>query len=125
MELAYRNGVAQCTLANYEQDFADRHLLHGVIARWARETPDAVALIEYDTGRQYTYAEFDRIATAVDREVKAPLRLQVQSIEGFLVGWDGTRIDPGILRLGDGRDTDEKADRGDRAGQHSGAPVQR
>ena len=64
-ELTYRNGVAQYTLEHYERDFADRHLLHGVIAKWARETPDAVAIIEADTGREFTYQQFDRTTTAL------------------------------------------------------------
>ncbi|MBX7166917.1 MAG: acyl--CoA ligase [Pirellulales bacterium] len=65
MELAYRHGVAQCTLENFERDFADRHLLHGVVAKWARETPDELALIEYDTGRELTYRQFDEQTTAL------------------------------------------------------------
>jgi len=64
-DLAYLNGVPQYTLEHYEQDFADRHLLHGVIAKWARETPDAVAIIEVDTQTEYTYEQFDRIATGL------------------------------------------------------------
>lgn len=64
-ELTYRNGVAQYTLAHYEEDFADRHLLHGVIAKWASEKPDSLAIIEADTKREYTYAQFDQITTAL------------------------------------------------------------
>ncbi len=64
-QLATLHGVPQYTLAHYEQDFADRHLVHGVIAKWAREKPDAPALIEANTSRQYTYAELDRITTAL------------------------------------------------------------
>jgi acyl-CoA synthetase (AMP-forming)/AMP-acid ligase II len=64
-EVVYRNGVPQFTLENYEQDFGDRHLLHGAIAKWARETPDAIAIEEVDTGKRYTYREFDEITTAL------------------------------------------------------------
>lgn len=64
-ELTYRQGVAQYTLDHYEHDFADRHLLHGVIAKWAREKPDAVAIIEADTGREFTYQQFDQTTTAL------------------------------------------------------------
>lgn len=64
-EVAYRNGVPQFTLENYENDFADRQLLHGVIRKWARETPDAVALEVVDTGKQYTYREFEQITTGL------------------------------------------------------------
>ena len=45
------------TLDDYETIFADRHLLHGVIAKWAKERPDTVAIIEYDTGREFTYRQ--------------------------------------------------------------------
>ncbi len=64
-DLTYRNGVPQYTLLHYERDFADRHLLHEVISKWARETPDHVAIIEFDTGKEYTYRQFDNITTAV------------------------------------------------------------
>jgi len=47
------------TLERYETEFADRHLLHGVIAKWAREKPDHVAIIDAETGQQVTYREFD------------------------------------------------------------------
>lgn len=61
----YANGVPQYTLRHFEEDFADRHLLHGVIAKWAAEKPDAPAIIEVDTGSQYTYRQLDQITTAL------------------------------------------------------------
>ncbi len=64
-EVRRANGVPQYTLEHFEEDFADRHLLHGVVGKWAKERPDAVALIEVDTGREYTYAQFDQITTAL------------------------------------------------------------
>ena len=63
--LTYRNGVAQYTLEHYETDFADRHLVHGAIAKWARETPDAIALIDAPTGRETTYREMQAQITAL------------------------------------------------------------
>lgn len=65
MPVPKRHGVAQYTLEHYEHDFADRHLLHGVIAKWARETPDKIALIEHDTGRECSYAQFHQITGAL------------------------------------------------------------
>ena len=65
VEFAKRYGVPQCTLADYEGVFADRHLLHGVIAKWARERPDEVALANADTGEEITWAHFDRATTAL------------------------------------------------------------
>jgi acyl-CoA synthetase (AMP-forming)/AMP-acid ligase II len=64
-ELTYRNGVPQYTLDHYERDFADRHLLHGCIAKWAKETPDKLALILADTKREHTYKQFHQTATAL------------------------------------------------------------
>lgn len=64
-DMTFRNGVPQFTWEHYQTDFADRHLLHGVVAKWARETPDVVAIVEVDAGREYTYRQFDEITTAL------------------------------------------------------------
>ena len=64
-ELKQRNGVAQYTSGHFEEDFADRHLLHGVVAKWAKERPDHPAMIFPDTKMEYTYAQFDQITTAM------------------------------------------------------------
>jgi fatty-acyl-CoA synthase len=60
-----RQGVPQCTLENYERDFADRHLLHGVVARWAKHKPGAVAIINADTRQEITWDTFDKTTTAL------------------------------------------------------------
>jgi acyl-CoA synthetase (AMP-forming)/AMP-acid ligase II len=52
------------TLQDYETEFADRHLLHGVVAKWARERPDRTAIVEYDGGREFTYRQFDALSRA-------------------------------------------------------------
>ncbi|HUU04107.1 MAG TPA: class I adenylate-forming enzyme family protein [Myxococcota bacterium] len=65
VEIAIRNGVAQCTLDNYEKDYADRHLLHGVLAKWAREKPDALAIIDADTKDEISWQRFDQTTTAL------------------------------------------------------------
>lgn len=59
-----RNGVPQYTLAHFEQDYADRHLLHGVVAKWARERPDALAIVNADTHVEVTWQRFEQITTA-------------------------------------------------------------
>ena len=64
-ELTYRDGVPQYTLLHYERDFGDRHLVHGCIELWARQRLDHVALIEFDTGREFTYAQLDDAATGL------------------------------------------------------------
>jgi acyl-CoA synthetase (AMP-forming)/AMP-acid ligase II len=57
--------IPQFTLENYENDFADRHLLQGVIARWAKERPAAPALVSAESGRTVTWSEFDRSTAAM------------------------------------------------------------
>ena len=56
--------LQSCTLERYETEFADRHLLHGVIAKWARERPDDLAIIDHDSSREITYRELDEATTA-------------------------------------------------------------
>ncbi|MBY0587135.1 acyl--CoA ligase [bacterium] len=53
------------TLEDFETTFADRHLLHGAVEKWARETPEKIAIIEFDTGREFTYKQFDALATGI------------------------------------------------------------
>ena len=53
------------TLEDFEVEFADRHLLHGNVEHWALETPDALAIVETETGREITYQYFDGAATAL------------------------------------------------------------
>lgn len=61
--------VPQFTLDNYEKDFADRHLLHGVVAKWAKARPDAPAIRSADGRRTVTWSEFDRLTTALAQEL--------------------------------------------------------
>ena len=60
-----RDEGSQLTLRDFEERFRDRHLLHGVVEKWAREKPGDVALIDSDRGKRTTWAEFDSAATAV------------------------------------------------------------
>jgi acyl-CoA synthetase (AMP-forming)/AMP-acid ligase II len=57
--------LPQLTLDDYNQQFADRHLLHSVVAKWASERPEATALVSAETGRTVTWTEFDRFTTAL------------------------------------------------------------
>ncbi len=61
--------VPQFTLEDYERDFADRHLLHGVVAKWAKARPDATAMLSADGSRAVTWNEFDRLTTALAWEL--------------------------------------------------------
>jgi fatty-acyl-CoA synthase len=63
-EVTTRYGIPQYTYEHYEQDYRDRHLLHGVIAYWAKAKPDVVAFINADTGVEVTWARFEQSATA-------------------------------------------------------------
>jgi len=57
--------LPQFTLDDYNRRFADRHLLHGAVARWARERPSAPALLSAADGRTVTWREFERFTTAL------------------------------------------------------------
>jgi fatty-acyl-CoA synthase len=57
------------TLADYENEFADRHLLHGVVAKWALAKPDAVAVLSADKSRTLTWSQFERHTTALAAEL--------------------------------------------------------
>jgi fatty-acyl-CoA synthase len=55
----------QLTLWDFEEQFGDRHLVHGVVEKFARERPGDVALIDSDRGKKTPWAEFDRTSTAI------------------------------------------------------------
>jgi acyl-CoA synthetase (AMP-forming)/AMP-acid ligase II len=61
--------VPQFTLDDYERVFADRHLLHGVVAKWAKARPQAPAILSAEGDRAVTWSDFDRITTALAREL--------------------------------------------------------
>jgi len=61
--------VPQFTLDDYETVFADRHLLHHVVAKWAKTKPEAPAILSADGNRTVTWCEFDRITTALAKEL--------------------------------------------------------
>jgi fatty-acyl-CoA synthase len=60
-----RAGIPQCTLAQYEQDFRDRHLLHGVLAKWAARKPHEPAIINSNRKRQVDWITFEQTSTAL------------------------------------------------------------
>ena len=61
--------VPQFTLDDYEKLFADRHLLHGVVAKWGNDKPEATALLSADGVHSVTWNEFDRVTTALAKEL--------------------------------------------------------
>jgi acyl-CoA synthetase (AMP-forming)/AMP-acid ligase II len=62
--------VPRFTLDDYEDAFADRHLLHGVVAKWAKERPEAPAIVGAESGRTLTWSEFDRATAALGIELR-------------------------------------------------------
>jgi len=63
--MAISDKLPSLTLADFEERFNDRQLVHRVIEKWAREKPSGVALIDSDRKQQITWAAFDRMATGV------------------------------------------------------------
>ena len=65
VEIGKKDGVPMCTLEQYEVDYADRHLVHGVIEKWAKEKPDEIGLICADDGREFSWKTIHQSATAI------------------------------------------------------------
>jgi acyl-CoA synthetase (AMP-forming)/AMP-acid ligase II len=61
--------VPRFTLDDYEKTFPDRHLLHGVVAKWAKIRPETPAMIGAEGDRTVSWSEFDRTTTALAREL--------------------------------------------------------
>ncbi|HWQ52600.1 MAG TPA: hypothetical protein VN442_02875, partial [Bryobacteraceae bacterium] len=59
----------QCTLDEFEREYGALHLVHAVVAHWASRTPDALALINHDRGREVTWRYFDEASTALARQL--------------------------------------------------------
>jgi acyl-CoA synthetase (AMP-forming)/AMP-acid ligase II len=57
--------LPQLSESDFEQKFSERHLVHGVISKWARERPDRLAIISADTGRGTTWAELETATLGV------------------------------------------------------------
>ena len=88
--------VPQYTREDYERDFADRHLLHGVVAKWAKARPEAPAILSAEGNRTVTWSEFDRITTALAREL-----LRLGFVKGdFLVTLLPLSVDHILLEYG-------------------------
>ncbi len=59
IKIEKKDGVPMCTLEQYEIDYADRHLVHGVIEKWAKEKPDEIAMFHVESEKQYTWQQFN------------------------------------------------------------------
>jgi acyl-CoA synthetase (AMP-forming)/AMP-acid ligase II len=73
--------VPQYTLDDYENNFADRHLLHDVVAKWAKERPTAPAIVSAAGDRVVSWSDFNSTTTTLAKEL---LRLGFQKGD-FLV----------------------------------------
>jgi len=51
--------IPQLSEDDFEQRFGDRHLVHSVVTKWAKEKPAGIAIISADTGQRTTWAELD------------------------------------------------------------------
>jgi acyl-CoA synthetase (AMP-forming)/AMP-acid ligase II len=88
--------VPQYTREDYERDFADRHLLHNVVAKWAKAKPEAPAILGAESNRAVAWSEFDRITTALAREL-----LRLGFVKGdFLVTLLPLSVDHILLEYG-------------------------
>lgn len=65
MKLENFKGVPQVTWKYYEDEFYDRHLVHDVLEKWAKEKPNEISFISADTGQEFTWKQFDDAATAL------------------------------------------------------------
>ena len=57
--------LPQLTLDDYQNQFANRHLLLGILRTWSAERPDAPALIAADGSRSMNWAQFERSTAAL------------------------------------------------------------
>ena len=51
--------LAQLSGDDFEQKFCERHLVHKVVSKWAKEKPDNFAIISADTDQGTTWAELE------------------------------------------------------------------
>lgn len=63
-KLEYKHGIPMVSWKYYEDEYFDRQLVHEVIEKWAKEKPNDIAFISYNTGQEFTWAQFDKISTA-------------------------------------------------------------
>ena len=85
--------LPQFTLNDYEKVFVDRHLLHGVVARWAKAKPEATAIVSAEGDRFVSWRDFDRFTAALAREL-----LRLGFVKGdFLVTFLPMSVDHVLL----------------------------
>ncbi len=65
VKLEYKHGVPMVTWKYYEDMCHDRHLVHEVIEKWAKEKPNEIAFISANTGQEFTWTDFNKSSTAL------------------------------------------------------------
>ncbi len=65
----FRRGVPQCSLDQFEREFRGLHLLHKVVAWWAKRKPHEPALISYDRHQLVDWLTLERASSALALEL--------------------------------------------------------
>ena len=66
-----KNALAQCTLEQYERDFAARHLIHGVVSYWAKRKPQAPAVIYHERRQTLDWITLEQTSADLARRLLA------------------------------------------------------
>ena len=73
--------LANCTLDGYSRECRERHLLHDVVAWWARRKGDTPVIVNATRGQTIDWATLDRLSTALAGElVRRGFRKALSSI---------------------------------------------
>ena len=62
--------IPELTFADYEERYADRHLVHAVVAKWAKEKPHAPALINADRRTETDWATFEAVTNSLATKLR-------------------------------------------------------
>lgn len=62
-------GIPRVTLAQFEEDYRDRHLIHTAVDYWAARNPDGLAVVNATRGSTLTWAELQRLSIAYAGEL--------------------------------------------------------
>lgn len=61
--------IPQVTLQQFDDEYRDRHLIHGALDWWAARKPDDVAIINATRGTRLTWRELERGSMAIAAEL--------------------------------------------------------
>jgi acyl-CoA synthetase (AMP-forming)/AMP-acid ligase II len=69
MNMNQFRALPQLSEDDFDQRFGERHLLHKVASKWAKERPDRLAIISADTGQGTTWAELEAATLGLARHL--------------------------------------------------------